>query len=279
MTYKIICDSCTDLPNELYSDPHFQMIPLTLYVGDEVVIDDETFDRLGFIDLVNRTETAPRSACPSAGDFLKAYEETDADMIFVVTLSKELSGSYNAARLARDMYFEEHGKRKIYVINSMSASCGQGLIAMKIQKMCELGNKFDDIVEFLKQFVLDMKTWFVLESLDTFEKNGRLTGLKYKLVTALNIKPIMSAELGNIVQVGMGRGVNKALKGMVEMMRKHYSRPEELEVSITHCNNPERADLVKGMIQDALHPKNIYVVETKGVSTMYANDGGIIVSA
>ena len=102
MNYKIICDSCCDITSEMYADPHFSFIPLTLYVGDNIIVDDETFDQASFLKLVDETETASRSACPSAGEYMESYENSDADMIFVVTLSKELSGSYNAARLGKN---------------------------------------------------------------------------------------------------------------------------------------------------------------------------------
>ena len=279
MDYKIICDSCCDIPSEMYADPHFAFIPLTLYVGDNIIVDDETFDQASFLKLVDETETASRSACPSAGDYMESYEKADADMIFVVTLSKELSGSYNAARLGKDMYIEEHGKKNILVINSMSASSGEGIIAIKLKEMCERGMKFHDIKEEIGQFVSKLKTWFVLETLDTFEKNGRLSGLKYKLVTALDIKPIMMGVNGIIEQAGMGRGINMALKNMVKLMKKFYTDPQDREVCIAHCNNAERAEFVKNLLKEKLGFKKTYIVETKGVSSLYANDGGIIVCA
>lgn len=279
MSYKIICDSCCDIPTELYADKHYSFVPLSLYVGDEIIMDDESFDQKSFLEKVAAAETASRSACPSPEDYMNQFKKTDADMIFVITLSKELSGSYNSARLAREMYVEEYGHRNICVINSMSASCGEGLIGMKIQRMCEAGDSFNQIVDFVNKYITEMKTWFVLESLDTFEKNGRLTGLKSKIVTALNIKPVMSANFGSILQVGFGRGVNMALKNMIGLMKKHYVNTEEMEISVSHCNNPSRAQQVKEMLEKNFNFKKIYIVETKGVSSLYASDGGIIVAA
>ena len=77
MNYKIICDSCCDIPSEMYADPHFSFIPLTLYVGDNIIVDDETFDQASFLKLVDETETASRSACPSAGEYMESYEKSD----------------------------------------------------------------------------------------------------------------------------------------------------------------------------------------------------------
>lgn len=131
MTYKIIGDSCLDLTEELKKDPGFQMIPLTLQVGNVQVIDDETFDQSAFIEMVKACPECPKTACPSPESFKKAYEEADADAVFVITLSNHLSGSYNSAVLAKELYEEEKKEagepvtKKIAVIDSLSASSGE----------------------------------------------------------------------------------------------------------------------------------------------------------
>ncbi len=279
-TYKIIGDSCCDLPEDKRNDPHFQLIPLTLQVDEHFIIDDETFDQKKFLRLVAESPNCPKSACPSPEAFKEAYRNSGADMVFVVTLSKELSGSYNSARLGKELYEEEYGAdRKICVLNSKSASCGEGLIAMKLQELCEAGKEFEEIVERITDYLDHMKTWFVLETLDSLKKNGRLTGIKSILATALNIKPVMSANEGVIIQVDQARGIQKALQKMVAHMKKYYQHPEELEISIAHCNNAGRAEFVKNEIQKLMRFKKIYTVETAGVATLYANDGGIIIAA
>ncbi len=279
-SYKIIGDSCCDLPEDKRNDPHFQLIPLTLQVDDEFIVDDETFDQKKFLKLVADSPNCPKSACPSPEAFKKAYRASNADMVFVVTLSKELSGSYNAARLGKELYEEEYGDdRQIFVFNSKSASCGEGLIAMHIQELCEAGKTFSEIVDTISNYLDHMKTWFVLETLDSLKKNGRLTGIKSVIATALNIKPVMSADEGVITQIDQTRGVQKALRKMVEHMRKYYGETDNMDISIAHCNNRERAELVKAEIEKLMKFRKVYIVETAGVSTLYANDGGIVVSA
>ena len=147
MNYKIIGDSCTDLTEELKRNPHFQTVPLTLQVGDVQVVDDETFDQKKFLELVKACPECPKSACPSPEAFKKAYE-CDADMIFVVTLSEHLSGTYGSAVLAKEMYEEEYGKdKKIFVVSSHSASAGQLNIALFLRDLCEKGEAFEEIVK------------------------------------------------------------------------------------------------------------------------------------
>lgn len=279
-TYKIIGDSCCDLPKEKYSDPHFQIIPLTLQADEHFITDDETFDQKEFLRLVAESPNCPKSACPSPEAFKEAYRNSEADMVFVVTLSKELSGSYNSARLGKELYEEEYGDEcKICVLNSKSASSGEGVIAVRLQELCEQGLSFEEIEKQITEFIDCMKTWFVLETLDTLKKNGRLTGIKAFLATALNIKPVMSADDGVITQVDQARGIQKALQRMVSHMKKYYTAPEKLVISIAHCNNAARAEFVKKEIEKVMHFKKIYIVETAGVATMYANDGGIVIAA
>ncbi len=278
MSYKIIGDSCTDLTEEQRKDPHFQIIPLTLQVGDTHVIDDETFDQKTFLELVKACPECPKTACPSPEAFKKAYEG-DADPVFVVTLSEHLSGSYGSAVLGKDLYEEEHGKDKnIFVISSDSASPGQVNIAMFLQERCEAGVPFEQIVEEVKSFRDTMKTYFVLESLDALRKNGRLTGLQAFFATALNIKPVMGADHGVIIKLDQARGVTKALNRMCEIALKEGGDTSRKRLVIAHCNNPERAEQVRRIMCGKAEFKDVVVTETAGVATVYASDGGIIIA-
>ena len=131
MTYKIIGDSCLDLTEDMKKDPRFQMIPLTLQVGSAQVVDDETFDQKRFIEMVKACPECPKTACPSPETFKAAFEEAEAEAVFVITLSSHLSGSYNSAAVAKKLYEEEMAEKgmaeqakKVAVIDSLSASSG-----------------------------------------------------------------------------------------------------------------------------------------------------------
>ena len=279
MSYKIIGDSCLDLTADLKKDPHFQIIPLTLQVGNTHVIDDETFDQKSFLELVKSSSECPKTACPSPELYKEAFE-CDVDQIFVITLSEHLSGSYNSAVLGKRLYEEEHGNdgKKIAVLGSDSASSGQLNIALYIQSLCQASLPFEEIEEKAKTFIKNMKTYFVLESLDTLRKNGRLTGLQAFFATALNIKPVMGATSGVIIKLDQARGINKALTRMVEIALKDGGDTRDKVLAIAHCNNPERAEYVKQeMLKHAVF-KDVIIVGTAGVATVYANDGGIILT-
>ena len=279
MSYKIIGDSCLDLTADLKKDPHFQIIPLTLQVEHTQVIDDETFDQKKFLELVRSSSECPQTACPSPEKFKEAFE-CDVDQIFVITLSEHLSGTYNSAVLAKKLYEEEHGQegKNIAVFSSDSASSGELNIALYIQSLCQASLPFEEIVEKTRSFIKNMKTYFVLESLDTLRKNGRLTGLQAFFATALNIKPVMGADSGVIVKLDQARGINKALTRMADIAIREAGETKDKVLIIAHCNNPERAEVVKNEMCRQATFKDVIITETAGVATVYASDGGIIVA-
>ena len=277
MSYKIVVDSGCDLPDKLREDEHFVVVPLTLSVGGVDIIDDEKFDQKDFIKRVDEAKECPKSACPSPERYLSEYESAQGD-VYVITLSGRLSGSYNSALVAADMYEEDGGSNRVHVFDSMSASCGEALIAMKIVECEGQGMGFDDVVKTVTQFCNGMKTYFVLETLETLRKNGRLTNLQALLANVLSIKPVMGAREGEIIKLEQTRGLNKALKRMCEIITENVSEPENKVLGIAHCNCPERAEYVKSLLVEKNNFKDVIIVNTAGIATMYANDGGIIVA-
>lgn len=278
MSYKIAIDSCGELLNEWKDDERIEAVPLTLMVGDESIIDDETFDQKDFLKKVAACPECPKSACPSPERYMKAYE-CEADHIYAVTLSSELSGSYNSAVLGKSLFLEDNPGKKIHVFNSKSASGGESLIAMKIVECEEKGLSFEEVIETVDKYIEEMSTFFVLENLETLRKNGRLSRVKALVASALKIKPVMgSTPEGSICQLDQARGMNKAIVKMVEHVGEKGINIHEKTVAITHCNCPERAKMLEEAIRERLNPAKIVVMDTAGVSSMYANDGGVIVA-
>ena len=278
MDYRIIADSCLDLTPEMKEEGKIQIVPLILQVDGVDFIDDASFDQKKFIKAVADFEGCPKSSCPSPEDYKKAFGE-DEIPAFCVTLSAELSGSYNSAVLGQRLVQEEFPNKKVDIFNSRSASAGETLFAIKVQELAESGMDFEEVVEKTEEFIRHQDTMFVLENLDTLRKNGRLSGMKATLVSVLNIKPVMMATPeGTIEQCSLGRGTKKALKKMVEEVGKKVSDMEQKIFAISHCNCPERAAFVQEEVKRLYSFKKIVIADTAGVSTMYANDGGIVIS-
>lgn len=277
MSYRVIVDSCGELTDEMKQSGMFVSAALTMQVGEYHIIDDETFNQADFLKKVAECPESPKSSCPSPEQYLAKYN-CDADHIYVVTLSAELSGSYNSAQLGRNLYFEEYGEKDIYVFNSRSASIGETLIALKIQECEEAGMDFQTVIDTVEAYIEGQHTYFVLENLETLRKNGRLSRVKALVASALKIKPVMgSTPEGSICQLDQARGINKALVKMVDYVKEREPHSSDKVLAISHCNCPERAQMVKEALLERMQVKDVIILDTAGVSSMYANDGGIIV--
>ncbi len=277
MKYKIVVDSCCELPEEYWQDSRFARVPLGLEVGEYQILDDENFNQAVFLQKVAESPLCPKSSCPSPERFMEAYH-ADAERIYAITLSSHLSGSYNSAMLGKDLYEEKYGAKKIHVIDSESASCGETQIALKIMEMEEQGLSFEEIVEQIEAFRSAVNTYFVLDNLETLRKNGRLSRVKAFVASTLSIKPVMAADKGEIVQRGQCVGFKKALSKMADMVVSEATNQEKRRLIITHCNALGRAELVRDMVMAKGKFKECIIMDTRGISSMYANDGGVIVT-
>lgn len=275
MSFKIIVDSCCDLTPAQLREDCFIKVPLTIHVGDETVVDDESFDQKALLQMMRDCPTAPQSACPSPVQYMDAFD-CGADDIYVVTLSALLSGSHNAAAQARNLWLEDHPGANIHIFNSCSASAGEVLVALKLQELAEAGLDFTTVVSKASQYIEEMNTLFVLETLDNLRKNGRLTRTQALVTSTLHIKLLMgSTPQGEICKKGQALSIKQALSKMAGMMAadpNHAGR----RLCIIHCNCLERAFHLKELVQKQCKFSEVLIGDTGGISTVYANDGGVI---
>lgn len=277
MSYKVIIDSCGELTEEMKESGNFETASLQIDVEGYHIIDDKTFDQADFLKRVRESSECPKSSCPSPERYMEEYH-CDAEHVYAVTLSSELSGSYNSAVLGKNLYEEEYGEKEIHVFNSKSASVGETLIGLKIAECEEKGMSFQEVIDTVDAYIEEQHTYFLLETLDILKKNGRLKGLKAVVATALNIKPVMgSTPEGSIQQLANARGMKKGLAKMVEEVASKLSNPEEKILAISHCNCEERARVVRDMLLEKASFKDVIILDTAGISSMYAADGGVIV--
>jgi DegV family protein with EDD domain len=275
MNYKIVADSSCDLNEELKENLNISLVPFNIDVDDTKFIDDENMDSMELIRAMRNSPNPVKTSCPSPGDFVTEYK--NADNIFAVTISSQLSGTYNSAALAKKMVQEEEPNKFIHVFDSKSASVGETLISMKIQELVEKRLSNFEIVEKVESYISGMKTFFILESLDNLIKNGRISKTKGLIANVLNLKPIMgSTDEGEIELVENTRGSKKAFKRLVEIIGETGEKFEEKILAISHANALEKAEELKKEIQRKYNFKDIIVVKTAGLSTAYAYDGGVI---
>lgn len=280
MSFQIIGDSCCDYPYLEDDYTWIKRVPLSIELDGETFIDDETLRCSMLISKMAASRNAPKSACPSPGSYFEAYD-CGVDDVYVVTLSDKLSGSYNSAVVGANMFKESHPDKNIFVFSSKSASAGQIAICHKILSMANAGLAFDEVVTKTLEFINGLSTYFLLETLEVFRKNGRLNHLQSIITGALKIKLVMGGdETGNICVRGKALSMNSAVAKMADLIAERSKNQDISDriLCITHCQCPDRARAARDSIMAKVPFKDSIILKAGGISTIYANDGGIIVA-
>lgn len=279
MEARIIVDSCCDLLVGMRKDVF--VAPLRVMVNEErEYVDDGTVDIAAMLQDMASTDKPERSSCPSPETYLELMR--GAETCFVITLSAKLSGSYNAAALARTMVLEEAPEKRIHIFDSESASAGESLLMLYLRQLLTQGLEYDEIIARMDRRIAQMHTLFVLEDLSNLVKNGRVNKIAGKLATALSIHPLLSDDgHGEIKMMTMARGMKSALRSLVSHVSDlTKGAPEKsVELVLSFCNCPQRAQEVREMILAGCKAiSEVVMIPTSALSSMYANDGGVVIA-
>lgn len=274
---KIVVDSSCELNDEIRSGVNIQSVPLKITVDNIEYVDDENLDVAKLLDIIDLSSDVAKTSCPSPEDFLKAYE--DDDEVFVVTLTSALSGTYNSARLAKDLAIAENENKKIHIFNTKAASIKETLVAIMIKKLISEGLKFDQIVDKTNEYMNSMKFFFHLDILDTLVKNGRMSQIKGTIANVFNIKLILTAtESGEIEIYEKVRTEKKTMKRIVELIGEVGDHFEEKILGISYCDCFDKATALKSEIIKNYAFKEVVLIQMGGLSSTYSNRGGLILS-
>lgn len=256
------------------ADPHYVRIPLRIFVGKEEFVDDGSIRQQALLSAMKHCHEAPKTACPSPAHYMEHFDE--AEDVYIVTLSDRLSGSCNAANQAVTFYREEGGGHNVHVFNSRSASAGQVQAALLIRELAAQGLPFQEVVDRVERYLDEMDTMFVLENLDNLRKNGRLSRMQSLVTSTLRIKLLLgSTPEGEICKKGQAMSVKQALSKMASLMAANPNHAGK-RLSIVHCNCLERAYHLRELALKQCQFSEILISETGGISTVYANDGGVV---
>ena len=272
MKFKIVSDSSSNVLT--YSRMPFSCAPLKVVAGDKEYIDNPELNLAGMVDDLKKYKGKSGTSCPNVQEWLDAFD--DAENVFCVTISKNLSGSYNAAIQACNEYMEEHPDRKAYVFDSLSAGPE---LAMIIDKTCELieqGLSFEEIRNGVLDYHNHCHTLFCLQSMNNLARNGRVNPAVAKIATALGIRVVGDAVGGQLNPTLKPRGEKKALQTLMEQMEIRGLFDGAL-VRIAHCFNPAAAQELKGMIQKKYPNCSFITEQTSALCSFYAEVGGLII--
>ncbi len=277
--YKIVADSSTDVDKSFLEKFPVTLVPFKLFLDGKEYIDDDQLNVDDFVSDMKQISTTPKTACPSPNDFLSHFEGEE-DEIYVVTISSKLSGTYNSAVLAKNIYDSENpGKKFIHIFDSLGAAAGETLVSRMIHEFKTMGYTKDKLVEAVTEYIANMRVLFISESLDNLIKNGRISKFKGLIATTLNILPIMGADgHGEIKLIEKVRNSNKAYLRLIEIMQQELLKNGRKIVSITHVGNPERANQIEEGVSKINTVEEIIKVKCAGLSSLYADKKGIIVA-
>lgn len=278
MTWNIVADSSCDLKaSDIQSQQlHFEVVPLKIIIGQDEYIDDGNLSIPQLLRDMDACKTGSSTACPSPEDFKRAFET--ADCTICVTISSQLSGTYNAAVLGRDMVLEEYPDKQICVIDSKGASGMLALIVLRAQQLIEAGKDFEEVCAALREYQASLRIAFTLSNFGNLIKAGRMSPFIGSVLTGLGIHVIADATpQGTIHVAGKARGESKTIKHIVHMMAEAKD-VTGLPVLIAHCENLAGAMKLKQAILAELPVADVTLLNCKGLCTFYAMEKGLIVS-
>lgn len=269
---KIVADSSCDLFELTHTE--FETAPMKIITAEREFIDDADLDVDGMADYLYRHKGKSKSSCPNTTDWLDAFE--DADEIFCVTITSGLSGSYNSACAAKQLYEGENEGKRVHVFDTLSAGPEITLIIEKIEECIEKEMSFDDICECVTAYMKKTGLVFMLKSLKTFANNGRVSPIVAKLVGIAGICIVGKAsDEGTLEPMHKPRGERRALETLVNCLETEGFRIGK--ISIGHCQNESGAKQLKELICEKFKNVQIEIHKFRGLCSFYAEKGGILV--
>lgn len=277
MIWNIVSDSSCDLCISDFpeSGVHFETVPLRLLVGEREFIDNDELETPELLAAMAAEKAASSTACPSPAAFARAFEKGEKTVCF--TISANLSGTYNAAVMARDMVLEEHPEKQICVIDSKATAGAMVLLIRRARELMEAGGEFEEICAHLRLYQAALRTCFTLENFDNLIKNGRMRPLVGTLLHSLGIHVVAEATpQGTIHVTGKARGEVKTYQVITALM-KESKDCAGAEVVICHCENISGAMKLKEQILKDLPVKSVEILPCRGLTTFYAMEKGLII--
>jgi len=275
--YKIISDTSCDLTKDEILNMNIAYVPFTIAIDGEDYKDNNDLDIEEFLNKMENSKNPIKTACPSPYDYLKVIEENLDRDIYLLTISSELSGSYNSAKIAEKEALEKYEDLKITVIDSKSASAGQTRIALKMIDIIEK-NDFETSIKLIRDEVEKQETMFVLESMQNLIKNGRIKKTTGLIANVLNIRPLMIANDGEIELYEVCRGTKKSLDKMTKAIGTVKDEKDLDLITISYVRNNKRAEKLEQLIKETYKEVKVHIRHTNGLSSGYADLGGIVIA-
>lgn len=268
---KIVADSSANLLK--LDNIAFASAPLKIITSEREFVDDANLDVNGMVKWFDSYKDKSKTSCPNPTDWIKAFG--DSDEVYCVTITSGLSGSYNAACIAKQMYEEKDNKR-VCVIDSLSAGPELVLIIEKSKEYIEQNLPFEEICEKIEAYKQTTGLIFVLESLKNFAANGRVSHAVAKIAGVLGIRVVGKASIqGTLEPTDKCRGEAKSITTLFNNLIK--SGLSHGKVRIAHCFNENAAKQLMSLIKEKLPKVDVAIHNCLGLCSYYAEKGGMLV--
>lgn len=269
---KIVADSSANLLS--LKHVNFASAPLKVITAEREFVDDEALDLEEMVAYFSQYKGKSKTSCPNPGDWMDAFG--DADDVFCVAITSGLSGSYNAACIAKQMYEADHAGARVYVVDSLSAGPELTLLTEKLEQMILEGMEFEEICRAIEDYKQNTGLLFMLESLNNFAANGRVSPAVAKIAGVLGIRIVGKAsDQGTLEPTDKCRGEAKSLSTILAHLKEHGLSAGK--VQIAHCSNEQAANKLKAMIHAEIPGSSVAIGENRGLCSYYAEIGGLLV--
>ncbi len=274
MKWRIVCDSSCDLKEYAGDGFSYASVPFIISIGSRDFVDDDTIAVDNMVCCMEKETGVAHTSCPSPG--LWHEEFVKADRVIAVTISKELSGSYNSAMTAREIALEEDPGRKIAVIDTLATGPNAVMLVQALSGMIGSGMDFEEVVAEAEKLVKEMKIVFTLCSFDNLVKNGRMNRITGFLAEKLRMWGIgIGDPNGRIEIIGKARGLKKMFAQVLQDMERRRSSVRK--VVISHCGNADAAEALGQSIREKWADAAVEILQTRGLNSFYAERGGLII--
>ncbi len=272
MRIQIVCDSSANVFSMAGVD--YATVPMKIIAGDREFVDTAELDLQEMVEFLQAHKGKSGSSCPNVQEWLDAFG--DADWVFGVTITKHLSGSYNAAQQAAETYMEEHPGTKAYIFDSLSTGPEIMMIVDKINELAAQGCDFETIRDRVLEYNNHNHTLFCLQSMNNLARNGRVHPAVAKIAGMLSIRVVGDVKGGEITPVHKPRGDRKAIQTLVEMLGERGFQDGNL-IRVAHCFGLQQAEDLK-VATLAKYPHSRFIIEpTTALCSFYAEEGGLII--
>ena len=269
---KIVADSSADLL--CLEGVNYATAPLKILAGDREFVDDANLDVAEMVAWFDSYKGKSKTSCPNPGDWIEAFD--GADRVFCVTITSGLSGSYNAACVAQQMYESENPGKKVYVIDSLSAGPELVLLIEKLKQWIGEGKSFGDICEQIEYYKKSTGLVFMLASLKNFAANGRVSPAVAKIAGMLGIRIVGKASTqGTLEPMDKSRGEARALEAIMKHMTEEGLQTGK--VRIAHCENPQAAQKLAALVKQTFPQAEATIHTLRGLCSYYAEKGGLLI--